>query len=76
MHLLSIKIKVTCKYLIILLIAVLLSYTFRELRLLLLEFYPVHAYWLEKLLLLVFMVLFTIFVMIPFTKLIGMKIGK
>lgn len=64
------------KYAAILSVAILLSYSFRMLTDYFVELHPEHRYWIEKLILLVFGAFFVVFVLVPFAKLFGLKIGR
>lgn len=76
MHMFKINYIAMLKYVAILSISILLSYCFRVLTDYFVELYPEHTYWIEKLILLVFGVFFLVFVLIPFAKLLGIKIVK
>ena len=70
------NIKVCMRFVIILVISIVLSYLFSLFGEFVVKAFPEQAFWLEKLVLLIFLLFFTLLVMIPFAKLFGIKIVK
>jgi hypothetical protein len=76
MPMFKINARILIRYILILCISIVLSYSFRLLNDFLVDLYPEHAYWIEKVVLIVFIFLLTACVMVPFTKLMGIKVRR